>query len=384
MKNKKTKSHKSENRNIRKDIIPLSIQNAIVLQELDIEKEEIKKYQEIANKMHEVRQKCLQEINEMIGNEAYENYRQLYEAENEKIKETFHYPDGPKMNDDEIQALYKKRVDIIHKYFLNNGINIDEIKNVVIKFRKEFKEYFDKVQALREHQNTIMEAIEEVEEEPSPEWTVIEPPFEFPDPNVYLGSRISENNYVNSDNICDIVENSVANENSGMIGQFHSFRTTKGAGDFSPALSVNKAEFKFLYQVPKSGKIQILGLVKNHYNRYQAMVADEFGISGSDIWQINQFIVRILDGSREVYEYQNISSLRKENYDNGHWDVSYINPKYTFYVPLLSALTYTKDQWVVIQMGSRIIHSIILNDVQYSGALNFTWRFEKIQIRMVE
>lgn len=114
------------------------------------------------------------------------------------------------------------------------------------------------------------------------------------------------------------------------------------------------------------------------------MVGDEFGISSSDICQINQFIVRILDGSREVYEFQNISSLEKEGYDNGHWDVSYLDTSYTYHIPFTSDLTYTKDQWVVIQLGSRIFHSIILNDVQYSGALEFTWQFEKIQIRMVE
>jgi hypothetical protein len=167
---------------------------------------------------------------------------------------------------------------------------------------------------------------------------------------------------------------------SGLVGN-NNYLWDSSASDFDYGFVGYNTAVGFWYKMPKAGLVEVWIKAQCAHNLHYCALYDEWGWSDSSVYQRDYLTMKATSPSSDVLSMSQMSWWYEDGYNSGFWSNHYLTEGSTYWAHLYSDVSFQKDAWVYVLVGTRTWNYCFANDVEVYSDAKFKWFIQAVYVR---
>ena len=355
-------------------VIPRDLRLAGIQYSIDETKANFDKNKKLLDLLDQIREKCTREVYELLGSKSndYIVFRQKARDIARTMRPLFTAtPEGRRVK----SQFQKTRLAEANKFIKGLGINPNDVKSILRKYREESRSVIEKTRntaKLFDSDHIPPDVI--VTTEPDSPWRYIYPPYFYS-----YGDRWDGHSGDATFGTPYIVH--FENHMTGEIS-CRSQLLIHDPGDYAAYSSAATSAVLIDFQMPASGRIDAWSYLECVGSTYYGYLLDEFGWSDANVAQTSRYFM--VTGSPPDYDYANFSLLNyHRGEDEGEWSGIMAQPGEYRYCHFISDISYPAGQWIRMATGINDIQDLVVNDMDSFAEITSSWIVRQLAISAI-
>lgn len=304
----------------------------------------------------------------MLGSKAKE-FREFREKSSE-IARTMQplftaTPEGRKVK----SQFQKTRLYEANKFVKSLGINVNDFKSILSKYQEESKSAIEKTRTVEGSLRLDVSPIPPDVVHPD----LVSPWYDFHPP--YLNGGCFGEAYAVHSGDAEHFSPYTYHYESNLTGEISC--TTQNviynAGDYAHQYTVGSSMIWFYFQMPESGRLNILTQVQCLESSYSGFLNNWFGYSDATTMQTSRYFMTAgesIDGDEAYFQLLDYS---RHTDDDVEWGDNMVTPGEYRVFNLVSHGSFSAGQWVPIKAGILDYQDATLDDMGFIGEIKNSW-----------
>jgi hypothetical protein len=356
--------------------LPLKLQHAAIQHSIDQTKANFEKNKELSNLLEEIREKCTNEINALLGSKAKE-YGEFHEKSREiarTVQPLFTAtPEGSKVK----SQFQKTQLYEANKFVRSLGIDLKDVKSILSKYQEESKSIIEKARTVE--RSLKLEAgpipTDVIQTDPDSPWHHIHPPYFYSHGEAYYvqsGSASAFGPFVSH------YENYLTGEISCLSQNY-----IHNAGDHAYQMTLASSIILIYFQMPASGRLNIWTQLQCIESSYWGGLWNYFGYSDATSMQSSRYYMSVgeqlgvQDADFRMLDY------RRHTDDDVEWPGNMVMPNEYRTFNLVTDIPYPAGQWVLLSAGILDVEDAVCDDMTFFGETKNSWRLNGVWVSAI-
>jgi hypothetical protein len=134
--------------------------------------------------------------------------------------------------------------------------------------------------------------------------------------------------------------------------------------------------------MPASGRLNVWSYLECVESNYYGYLSDEFGWSNADVTQSSRYFMTIGNGPDPDHASFPLMYYHRGG-NEGNWFDNIAQPSEIRYFNLISSISYSAGQWVLMLTGISDSQLAIMNDMDISSYIRNKWIIRKLAVSAI-